>query len=421
MLVLFLGLMGGAAYGVQSYLGGDTSAGLAFQVDAPRSLVNTTAGSDVTVPFVIHNRGDVARTAALQVTGAGVDLKTAAVTVPARSNATVFATFAVPDNATGTQGLTVTVLDADGRAVREKTGVASVRVLPGIPGFQEGDSALVRYTGRLAATGKVFDSNDPALAGLAFPATADFRPGNTQPLQVDSLPRPTVITGFYEALLGMQPGETKSVTFPPEKGYGNATESRDMDRIEELERDYVLELTTETVGRTVFDDYVEESGQGDAASFEVGDAFVFEQGPNRWPYRIVRMTPEVVDYQLDAEVGQAFTLYPFWEGASQVVSVNETHTHFRTTPTTDVGEAFTMRGYWPEMSKITNITDTTIVVEHTPPIGYKFTIPQTQTTPAQEATVQSLTESDIVVAVASGHPLAGQSLTFDIELLEIRR
>ncbi len=68
-----------------------------------------------------------------------------------------------------------------------------------------GDAVRVHYAGRLE-DGTVFDSSDTHGA-LRF-----------------TVGKGTVIPGFDEAVLGMKPGEAKTVTIPPEKGYGPRNE-----------------------------------------------------------------------------------------------------------------------------------------------------------------------------------------------------
>lgn len=419
-LLVFLAMLGGATYGVQSYMGADAFQALALQVDAPREILNATPGHDVTFPLVLANRGDTALTASARIVGPGIDAASAPLVVPARGNATAFVKVSVPPGAAaGNVPLAVQVLDSSGDLARERPDLLTLRVLGPAVGFQSGDVASVRYTGRIEATGKLFDSNDPAMGGLNVPQTEEYSP-STSAFDVE-YDAPGVIPGFFEALRGMQPGESRSVTFPPEKGYGGPTEEESLPRNETLEREFVLELRVDAVARDTFDQYVAETGQGSGTQFAAGDIFRFEQGPNRWPYRIVTIDDERVEYTLQAEAGQAYTLFPFWEGGSEVVRVTEASVVFYSTPTTAIGEAFTMQPYWPDMSAIQDITNETIVVRHTPTIGLKFTIPASQFQAAREATVMDVTDDGIVVAVASAHPLAGQTLTFDIEVLSISR
>lgn len=72
---------------------------------------------------------------------------------------------------------------------------------------KNGDVLVMNYTGRLE-NGTVFDSNvDPKFNHVT---PFEFTLGAGQ-----------VITGWDEGLLGMKVGEKKTLTIPPEKGYGS--------------------------------------------------------------------------------------------------------------------------------------------------------------------------------------------------------
>ncbi len=70
---------------------------------------------------------------------------------------------------------------------------------------KNGDAVTIHYTGTLN-DGTVFDSSD-----------------GREPLPF-TLGSGQVIPGFEEAVLGMQIGEKKTVTIPPEKAYGHRNE-----------------------------------------------------------------------------------------------------------------------------------------------------------------------------------------------------
>jgi len=71
---------------------------------------------------------------------------------------------------------------------------------------KNGDTLVMNYTGRLT-NGTVFDSNiDPKFKHVQ---PFEFKLGAGQ-----------VIAGWDEGLLGMKIGEKKTLTIPPEKGYG---------------------------------------------------------------------------------------------------------------------------------------------------------------------------------------------------------
>jgi len=68
---------------------------------------------------------------------------------------------------------------------------------------KKGDTIKVEYTGRLK-DGTVFDTSD----------------NHDEPLEF-TVGDQKLIRGFDNAVVGMQEGEEKEVTIPPEEGYGN--------------------------------------------------------------------------------------------------------------------------------------------------------------------------------------------------------
>lgn len=72
---------------------------------------------------------------------------------------------------------------------------------------KNGDTLVMNYTGRLI-NGTVFDSNVLPKFGHVEPFKFTLGAGQ-------------VIKGWDEGLLGMKVGEKKTLTIPPEKGYGS--------------------------------------------------------------------------------------------------------------------------------------------------------------------------------------------------------
>jgi len=72
-----------------------------------------------------------------------------------------------------------------------------------------GDTVRVHYSGKLD-TGVLFDSSE-----------------GSDPLELE-LGSDRLIQGFEEAVIGMSPGESKTVQIPPEKAYGRYREDRVM-------------------------------------------------------------------------------------------------------------------------------------------------------------------------------------------------
>ena len=416
-LLLFLAALAGATYGVEQVVGSTVESQL-LTATAPRSELNATAGHTVTYVVAVANRDTAAREVVLRVSGAAQG-ESVPTTVLGNASAGIFVPVAVPATALPGEHALKLSLESGGRVLRETDSLLTLRVLPPGVGFAPGDTASAIYVGRLSATGRVFNTNDQAIVGVPFPKTDSYR-FSQQELRVQSLPQPSVIEGLYQGMLGMQAGESRTISFPSELGYGNATEEERSPRDETIPR--VLTVTNEAqrVPRATFDAYINESRQGDPAAFEVGDIFRLEQNGNAWPYAVANISATSVEYRLAAKVGEAYTVYPFWTNASVVSAIDDKQVSFETRPTTQVGETFTYRAHWPKMSALLSETETGFVVRHSPPVGFSYT-KVTQLGQPREYTVAAVDETTIVEASPSTNPLAGKALTFDITVLSLTR
>lgn len=87
----------------------------------------------------------------------------------------------------------------------------------------DGDSVTIAYTGRLD-DGTVFDTSDEGIAREA--GLHEETPDRTyKPLEV-KVGSERVIPGVEEVLVGMEVGEKKTITVPPERAYGEHTTDR---------------------------------------------------------------------------------------------------------------------------------------------------------------------------------------------------
>ncbi|MCD6236873.1 MAG: FKBP-type peptidyl-prolyl cis-trans isomerase, partial [Thermoplasmata archaeon] len=95
---------------------------------------------------------------------------------------------------------------------------------------EEGDCVVVNYIGKYASNGTVFDTSYESVAkenGI-YDANRTYEPlkifvdssGTKAPPSGYENFSSSMIEGFMEGLIGMKEGETKTVTIPPEKGYG---------------------------------------------------------------------------------------------------------------------------------------------------------------------------------------------------------
>lgn len=98
-----------------------------------------------------------------------------------------------------------------------------------------GDSVVVEYTGRLA-DGAVFDTSRESVAHEAD--LVDSQPEREyEPLTVE-IGTGRIIAGLEEALVGLETGESSTVTVPPEKGYGEWSE----EQVQEFSREEFDEM-----------------------------------------------------------------------------------------------------------------------------------------------------------------------------------
>jgi FKBP-type peptidyl-prolyl cis-trans isomerase len=74
-------------------------------------------------------------------------------------------------------------------------------------GAQDGDTVYILYTGRILATGVVFDS------------TSDHRP--VEPMRFTLGPKSLAIPGFSLGIIGMQIGDKRTIDIPAKLAYGD--------------------------------------------------------------------------------------------------------------------------------------------------------------------------------------------------------
>lgn len=96
-------------------------------------------------------------------------------------------------------------------------------------GIEPGDQATIEYTGRLTDESEtVFDTSRERVAEES--GLADAQPDREfEPLTVEP-GAGQLIEGFEEGLMGLEEGDTETITVPPEKGYGEESDDRIMER-----------------------------------------------------------------------------------------------------------------------------------------------------------------------------------------------
>ena len=115
-------------------------------------------------------------------------------------------------------------------AVPLRARAEGVTVEADAPGFgkraaAEGDLLLVHYKGTLLASGETFDSTLGGAVVRTSGTSASVQPAPAVPRAISLRAgdvQPGVCDGLKAALLGMRVGGTRTVTVPPELGFGQA-------------------------------------------------------------------------------------------------------------------------------------------------------------------------------------------------------
>ncbi|MBA1341838.1 MAG: FKBP-type peptidyl-prolyl cis-trans isomerase [ANME-2 cluster archaeon] len=267
---------------------------------------------------------------------------------------------------------------------------------------ETGDTVQVDYTGKLP-DGTVFDTSDPEVA-VSAGVYQEGRP--YQPLVV-GVGAHNVIKGFEDGLLGMKEGESRTLTIPPEDGYGP---------LDPTKIDVVPQLNdipaTQTFEREIQVPEI-QFNMTFGTENDVGDTVTIPDSPIN--LTIIEIG-DIVKLSYDMEVGDRIeggqTLW-----SDEVIEVNSTHIVMR--HDVEVGDVI----QFPESlwnSTVLEVTGTNITLQHNPIPDTTFYITvQTMFGPQQVPAQVHFNETDIILD--SNHFLAGKTLTFEVEVVAIEK
>ncbi len=264
---------------------------------------------------------------------------------------------------------------------------------------EKGDRVSVNYVGRLE-DGSIFDTNivDVAKAEGIYDPGRSYKPFNFTIRENFSSGRGEVILGIEEGVLGMKVGETKTITVPPEKGYG--------------EWDPRLVQRYPTTSEMPLTQNFTKTFDMDLARFKA----IFSQEPKAGlevttPNSDVNLTvlefnetTVTLDYNL--KVGDTFRL-PNSPWDEEVIRVDDNNITIRHNVT--VGETFSFH-QTPWNTTVVNITGNNVTLRHNP-------IEETRMmTPMGFATVRFVNDT---IEIDRNPKLAGKTLIFNVTILSI--
>lgn len=419
-----LGLRAAAFLAFVALLAGSVWAAYAFlavegaEVRPLDDAYTVGAGRAFTVPYTLLNSGSNDADLRLVVTdalGATFRASDAAHALGSFEENAGWLTLEVPANAApGDHLLEIAAVDADGARLGAAT--VTVRVLAAEGGVAAGERVGVWYVGRFE-DGRIFRTNVQAIAEGPWPKAPGFRadPAWT-PFVVAAGPATDTVPGLGVAVVGLHPGETRTVVVPPEDGYGPEWFNQTVPRDVELRREAVVPLPVRTIQRATWERHITTTGQGDPGSYAANDTFEIYDELNTYLARLVSLTPQSVAYRFELNLGEKYTFFGFWPNASEVVALNETTAVLRTTPNTEPDERFTYFRPWPNMTYVKSIDDETIVIRSDVPEGFVYDVPGAEGQPDTRLRVARLTDTEIVVETRNPEDLAGRTLVFDVTL-----
>ncbi len=253
------------------------------------------------------------------------------------------------------------------------------------------DTVKVNYIGTFA-NGTVFDTNIPQEAQIA----GIYRSGRQyRPLTV-TIGKNQVVPGFEQALIGMRVGDIKTVTIPPEQGYGKESPFKvaAIPLLKNISR-YQAVSRIVIIPRSLFDQ--------DHANVSVGENIT--EGGTSYTVELLNATNATL--LLDVPIGANITL-PETTWPSMVLNETDAALLVRQDPvngsTTDTALG----------NVLVTVTNDTITLRLPFQVGGVWKNPQYGT--GRVTAVNATT-----AIVDFNNPLAGKNLTFQITMLDIQK
>lgn len=411
-LLVFLAVLGGGfVLAEQSF--GTTVLGSrgGLQLSSPEPAKLAAPGTSVTFPVTVRNGGaetiDVSLatpdTAPLRAHFTPATLRLA----PGEA-AGAYASFEAPA-AEGANALKLPV-QALVQGKPAATLPLTLNLASGAGGARDGDTVEVDYVGRYE-NGTLFDTSVQAVGEGPFPKPEGFR-REYQPIRLELGEQAGTIPGFWKGLLGMAEGQSKTLVLRPWEAYGNATQRIEVPRSQELPRLSQPFERVQHYPRSILAQYLNESSKpGDIVHIE-------DPSGNERVYLLRELDAVNVTVVWQVKEGEPFTIYPIWPGQSHAREVTDTSVVFLTTPS-DTNATLTFYNFWPNMTRVERMNDTHIVLDHAPPEGLEFDLPRRG--PPVQAGVLEVTATTIFVETPNDHPLAGQTLVFDVRVVRLHR
>jgi hypothetical protein len=198
---------------------------------------------------------------------------------------------------------------------------------------EEGDSAIVHYTGRFQVNDTIFDTSREEVAREAgiYDEERTYEPikifinPNFDLTPPEGFGEYTfqMITGFINGLTNMTEGETKTVEIPPDEGYGDWNESI-AEQLLGGSNTYPLESVSEFIQTDLISDFqtsFPDIELTEGATFDYG--FTLFQEEDLMTGEILNVTEQEITYKIDFENNTTVKM-PIFGWDTTFVKINET-------------------------------------------------------------------------------------------------
>lgn len=234
---------------------------------------------------------------------------------------------------------------------------------------EEGDCVDVNYVGKFASNGTIFDTSYESVAkenGI-YDENRTYEPLRIFVDTTGDKEKPngyenyssSMITGFLKGLKGMKEGETKTVTIPPEEGYGVWNETlAELMGIGSIPRESVMNSTMK-MNKTMFTSSFPNVTIALGTTFDVGKDQYFGFGVEGiFNATIINVTDTNVTVKVSPKNGSTFLL-PVFEINATVIVYNDSAYTLRFD--TEVNHTFSITGYFGHMHfKVVEVNETSI-------------------------------------------------------------
>lgn len=276
--------------------------------------------------------------------------------------------------------------------------------------LKRGDAPQLSFTAR-TLDGELVMTTDENVSEAPFPESVAFQePNSYQPMQLQLGERSQLPGALVDALVGAGVDHSRSVQVDGFFGPETMEDTRERETAVQRQLNTSIEMTLPA--RQAQQLIPRDAQQGDEIDVPIG------QSGQTAPYTIEKLSRQQIQLSLALEAGDEVTLHDAWPGAGNVTNATGQEATIYESPNASAGDTLTWVQPWGEVTEVVEVTEEEIVLRHTPAEGetYERTDPRSgQVIPTE---VVDVGEEEIVVEQTNPHPLAGQSVVFDVTVVD---